>query len=208
MKTTTVITAVLVLSATASFADTPVTVTKAPAAPVNTLYYRTDSKAGTTSESYAVMTPTLEVWAFSPKTNGADLEVGRLYQVKSPKKTVLMLGGYYAIWPNQKLSFAVPYLLAKATGGKVHLAGTLGSYVPLNGGRNIVFCDEASATVNVDKKVQVGIATSFWTQDGSTTHRIGPKVHADLGGGYAIELRDLHGPAVPDTFRLALTKSF
>jgi len=196
MKTiTTVITSAFVLFA-------------ATAANADTFLYRTDSKAGTTTESYAVMTPTLEVWAFSPKTNGADLEVGRLYQVKSPKSTFLMVGGYYANWPNQKQSFAVPYLLAKATVGGVHLAGTLGTYVPLNGGPNIVFCDEASATVNVDKKVQVGLATSFWTQDGSTTHRIGPKVHADLGGGYAIDLRALHGPSVPDTFRMALTKSF
>jgi hypothetical protein len=193
MKTPVIAAALLALFATSANADT--------------LYYRTDSKDGQTTHSYAVMTPTLEVWAFSPETKYSDLEIGRLYQVKSPKATTLMLGGYYAIWPNQKQSFAVPYMLAKATVGRMHLAGTLGSYVPLNGGPNIIFSDEASALVNVDKKVQVGIATSFWTQDGSTTHRIGPKVSADIGEGYTVSLRYLQGNA-PSTFRCLVTKAF
>ena len=166
----------------------------------DTAIYRIDSKAGTTAATYAVLTPQLELWAYAAQTKDADLETGRLYQIPSPKKTLVLAGGYYAYWADGRKSFAEPYLVLGVTVGRVKLAADGGSYLPLNGGPTVHYVNEASAMAPLDRKVQVGLAASLWYQDGVTTTRIGLKASANLGGGVSLTTRYLVGTSgAPDT---------
>ena len=178
----------------------------ASCAHADTVIYRVDTRAGVSSTTYAVLTPKVELWAFAPQTPAADLEIGRLWQVPSPKKTVLLAGGYYAFWPDGRKSFLEPYLVAKVELGHLTLAVDGGAYLPLNKGPVITYLNEASLTAPVDSHVQFGLASSVWHQDGQTTTRVGPKLSADLGGGIRLNARYLIGSG--NTFRLAVSKAF
>ncbi|CAN5189774.1 hypothetical protein BH11PAT4_BH11PAT4_5460 [soil metagenome] len=189
-----------------------IVLTAAVLAQSDTLIYRNDNTRGADKpfETLGFLSKTgAEVWIFGSNTKASSLEIGKLWPVLGGRDGFLLVGGYAAYQPQTQQIFAEPFALGHLNRGRVRLAGVIGCYVPLNGGTQALFSDEIALTYHVGRKVRVGVAGSFWAQEGATpTYRFGPVVIVPLSDRMDLALRSQSSNKGTTTVRVELKLKF
>lgn len=161
--------------------------------------------------SYAlgVVHPAIEVWGLGLPDN-PDIEIGKLFPVKTPKDTTLLLGGYLVNWPNSNQYFVLPWGYGQVRHGNLKGAMQIAYYSGLNTSTSILFTDETSVTYETRKGLDLGLAASCWQQSGACVPlRFGPVVKATLSKSVSLSARALLlGGRASDSYRLEVTTTF
>jgi hypothetical protein len=149
----------------------------------------------------------LEFWGFGIDGPAPSYETGKLWPVKADG-FCLLLGGYFAWWPEQKQVFAEPFGVFEKEIGEIRFSTCQGIYLPLNGGPICWFSGDTSAQVEVAKNLELGLGSHWWEQDGDIDFHFGPKVSVQVDKINITARYCPWGNSTPATWQLQATTSF
>lgn len=173
----------------------------------NLFITRLDAGSGRTpGYSIGVITPYIEAWSFG---NGTDIELGHLWPVYKSKHSLVLLGGYAAVWPETEEYFFVPWLTAKYWDGRLRASLDIAGYLPFNGGPTALLVSDAFLGYQVTDRLTVGIGSGFFhTEDYFKNVPIGPSLKYQLNKRTSISARYLFEKDGDNTFRLQINHGF
>lgn len=129
------------------------------------------------------ISPELEIWRRYEPTFPLT-EVGRLVPVKTDDSSLLLVGYYLSYWSKTEQIYLEPFLIHnRQIEKKWNLESQIGIYLPIsNSGKAVVFSPETHLVSQLTDRIQFGIASSFYKQEGAACLvHWGPIARAKIG---------------------------
>lgn len=161
------------------------------------------------SYTLGIIHPAIEVWGLA-LPDYPDIEIGKLFPVPAPKGITLLAGGYAVSWPRSREYFVLPWVYAQGAHGNLKTSVQVGYYTGINTKTSVFFSDESSLTYTIQKRLDLGLATSFWQQPGAYMPlRFGPVLKTTITKNLLLSARAmLFGGRSSNSYRLELTTTF
>jgi hypothetical protein len=195
----------LLLSAGTVFAQT-----SKPTESSWSLFQRVDFIEGSSQPAYSsgILTGKWELYYLAWNTRQQEVNLGgQLYRLSKQ----LVLNGYLTEYPKTGQLFMLPWLSYRDVLGSTKLSIDVAEYLPLNGGKYILYIPEASARWPVTSGLDFGVVASVTqVSDGPAPIRLG-FTSRFRSGDYNFKLNiqpwSIHGEA-PARVRFQVIKAF